>query len=70
MSGLVQFRVKDLQKLGDAYTNAFLAESIAKHSKLTERDKEMLARATVNACKSLSDFVLSNPILRESFIGR
>jgi hypothetical protein len=67
---LVELRVKNMQKLGDAYSNAFLAESIAKHSDLTERDKEALARATVRACQSLCDFMLSNPYLRDAVLGR
>lgn len=70
MNDLVQLRVKNMEKLGDAYSNAFLAESIVKHSELTERDKEALARATVNACKSLCDFMLSNPFLRDAILGK
>ena len=70
INDLVEFRVKNMEKLGDAYSNAFLAESIVKYSELTERDKEVLARATVNACKSLCDFMLSNPFLRDSILGR
>lgn len=70
MSDLVQLRVKNMEKLGEAYSNAFLAENIVKHSELTERDKEVLARATVNACKGLCDFMLSNPLLRDAILGK
>ena len=70
INDLVELRVKNMQKLGEAYTNAFLAESIAKHSELTERDKETLARATVSACQSLCDFMLANPFLRDAVLGK
>lgn len=67
---LVQFRVKDMQLLGSAYSSAFLAKSIAKSSALTEEDKNRIARATVDACNSICRFMESNPFLRDGLLGR
>lgn len=62
----VGFKVTKLEELGNAYASAYLAESIAKHSELTEKDKEAMARATVNACRSILHFVEANPLLHNS----
>ena len=63
---VVGFKVTHLEKLGDAYSSAFLAENIAKNSELTEKDKEALASATVRCCRSVLAFFEANPLLRNS----
>jgi len=71
MSNGKYIRVKNMEALANACIASHLAEAIATAKNIpTLDDKEVFTRACVGACTHLTEFMRSNPQLRDSFLER